>query len=84
MDGLQTGVRTLCRQPEHQCRPVDAVAQTGWLRAVVEDVAEMAVAGGALHFDSGQAEAVVPVFGQRIGFMIPETGPAGAAVEFLF
>ena len=74
----------LLRRPEHQCRTVDAVAQTRRLGAIVEDVAEMAVTGGALHLDSGQAEAVVAVFGQRVGFMVPETGPAGAAVEFLF
>ena len=61
---------------------VDAVAQAGGSRAVGEDVAEVAAAAGAGHFDAAHAEAAVLVLddGFRLGGD-HEAGPAAAGVE---
>ena len=44
---------------EHQRESVHAVAQAGGLRAVVEDVAEMAAAAAAMDFGAQHAEGAV-------------------------
>src|SRR3954447_19848250 len=69
------------RRVEHQRKTVHAVAQAGRLRAVVEDVAEMAAAAGAMDFGAQHAEG--PVLGLADGVFqrLPETRPAGAALE---
>src|ERR1700761_6018912 len=62
---------------------VDAVAQVGRRRAVLEDMAEMAAAAAAMHFGAGHEIAVVGRGLDRSRLRIVETRPAGAAVELL-
>src|SRR5262245_22571533 len=61
----------------------DAVAQSGRLRPVVEDVTEMGVAAAAQDFDAAHAVAVIG-FGRDVLFRsrLPEAGPASARIEF--
>ena len=67
---------------EHQAETVDAVAQAGRLRPVVENMPEMAAAAAAMHL--GPQHPVGPVFGLADGVLerLIETRPAGAALEF--
>ena len=67
---------------EYQPEPVNAVAQTGRFRTVVEDMAEMAAAAAAVHL--GAQHAVGAVLGLAdIAFdRLIEARPAGAALEF--
>ena len=62
---------------------VDAVAQAGRRRAVVEHVAEMAAAAAAMHLVARHAMAGVGVALDRARQRIVEARPAGAALEFL-
>src|SRR6202011_4379457 len=69
---------------ELERRRVDAVAQAGRLRAVVEDVAQVATAIAALHF--GAAHAVAAVRFRLDGFLLGrgvEARPARTRVELL-
>src|SRR6478609_1078355 len=61
---------------------VHAVAQAGRLRAVVEDVAEMAAATAAMHFGAHGAEREVRARRDGLVERRPEARPAGMAVEF--
>src|ERR1700738_262153 len=47
------------RRVEHQRKAVHAVAQAGRLRAVVEDVAEMAAAAAAVDFGAQHAGGAI-------------------------
>src|SRR5690606_20537486 len=60
---------------------VHAVALAGRLRAVVEDMAEMAAAARAMHLGADHAEAVIRGGGNRILARRPEAGPAATGVE---
>ncbi|CAH2401244.1 hypothetical protein MES5069_280021 [Mesorhizobium escarrei] len=73
---LQSGSRL-----EFQRDPVDAIAQAGRRRAVLEDVAEMAAAAGAVAFGADHAVAAVDGRLDRTGHRIVEAWPAGAALE---
>src|SRR6266567_1105529 len=69
---------------ELQRRRVDAVAQARRLRAVVEDVAEMAATITALHLGTPHAEAAVGFgFDSLLLGRRPKTGPAGSGVKLL-
>src|ERR1700688_1300449 len=67
---------------ELQRDAVDAVAQSGRRRAVVEDVTEMAVAPVAVDFVALHSDARVARLRDRIFQRRVETRPAGTAVEF--
>src|SRR5579872_3838657 len=70
---------------EAEGNAVHAVAQTGRLRTVVEDVAEMRPAYGALRFDAHHAMAAISLFLDRVaGNRRGEAGPAGARIELRF
>src|SRR6185437_11295463 len=68
-----------------QRRGVHAVAHTGWLGAVFEEMSEVGIAFGAPHFGSHHPMSCVAVFDDRI---LPEglkkAGPAGGGVIFCF
>src|SRR2546430_5780145 len=67
---------------EHEAKAVDAIAQAGRLRSVVEDMAEMAAAAAAMHLGGGHAEGAVLGLAERIFQRLIEARPAGAAFEF--
>src|SRR4051794_36965420 len=81
----RTCVRPLARRwrrrMEYQRKAVHAVTQAGRLRAVVEDVAEMAAAAAAMDFGAQHAEGTVLGLPHRVVERLPETRPAGAALE---
>jgi len=60
---------------------VHAVAQSGWLRPVSEDMAQMPPAADAVHLGSVGTKAGVGACSDRLAQRLPETGPTGAAVE---
>src|SRR6476620_1620369 len=66
---------------EFQRHAVDAVAQAGRRRAVVEHVAEMTAAAAAMNLVAHHAEGAVGVFQHRVLDRLVETRPARAAVE---
>src|SRR6185437_11542760 len=74
--------RLRLRRMKHQRVAIHAVAQAGRLRAIVEDVAEMAAAAAAMHLGPRHAEGAV--FGGRDGVFerLVEARPARAALEF--
>ena len=70
------------RPLELQRRGVDAVAEPRGLGPVLEDVAEVAVAGGAPHLGARHEEAPVGLRVHRAGVdRLPEAGPPGARIE---
>src|SRR5262249_14129085 len=69
------------RRMEDQRKTVHAIAQAGRLRAVVEDVAEVAAAAAAMHFGAGHAEGAVLGGADRILQRLVEARPASAALE---
>src|SRR5579859_7727791 len=78
-----SGTRSCLLRLEIHRDAVDAVAQVGRRRAVVEDVAEVAAAAAAMHLGADHAVAAV---GRRFHGAfdgVVEARPAGAAVEFL-
>jgi len=72
----------LARRLEGQSDAVDAVAQSGGRRTVLEHVAEMPAAAAAVHLGARHAEAAVD--GGRDGTLegLKKTRPAGAAFKF--
>lgn len=79
--------KTRCstRRPGHelQRQRVHAVTQTGRTWAVVEDVAEVALATRAAHFGAQHAETGVAEFDHIVpGNRLPEARPARAGIEF--
>src|SRR3954469_13240670 len=70
------------RRPEHEAEAIDTIAQASRLRAVVENMPEMAAAAAAMHF--GPQHPVGAVFGLADSILqrLIETRPAGAALEF--
>src|SRR6476620_12435632 len=62
---------------------VDAVAQTGRRRPVLEHVSEMAATAAAMHLSAYHAVACVRRRLDRAGRGIVEARPAGAALELL-
>src|SRR5437588_2751109 len=67
---------------EGQSQAVHAVAKTGGLGAIVEDMAEMAAAAPAVHSRPVHPERSVLRRSDGIVERRPETRPAGTAVEF--
>src|SRR5579862_1562477 len=65
---------------KHQREAVHAVAQSGRLRAVIEDVAEMAAATAAMNFGAQHAEGAVLRLADRVLQRLIEARPAGAAL----
>src|SRR6476660_2701347 len=61
---------------------IDAIAQAGRRRPVIEDVAQMAAAAAAVHLRTDHAVAFVRRGLHRTGRGIIEARPAGAAFEF--
>src|SRR5258706_2826249 len=60
---------------------VRAIAQARRSRAVIEDMAQMAAASGAIKFSAHHTVAAVGGGRHRPRLGVPEAGPAGAAVE---
>src|SRR3954447_12942725 len=69
------------RRVEYQRKAVHAVAQAGRLRAVVEDVAEMAAAAATVDFGAQHAEGAVLGLADGVFQRLVKTRPAGAALE---
>ncbi len=67
---------------KHQPKPVDAIAQAGRFRPVVEDVPHMSAAAAAVHFRARHSERRVLGFANGIVQRLPEARPAGAALIF--
>ena len=68
---------------ERHCDAVHAIAQAGHRRAVIEHVAEMTAAAGAMHRRPDHAERGVLCRADHIvAQRRPETRPPGAAFEF--
>src|SRR3984957_3311650 len=67
---------------EHQREAVDAVAQPGRLRPVVEHVTEMAAAAAAMNFGSYHAQGAVFGLADGVFKRLIKARPAGAALEF--
>src|SRR5580693_5967838 len=78
----QTSGRGRRSRMEHQRKTVHAVAQAGRLRAIVEDVAEMAAAATAVNFGAQHAEGAVLGLADGVLERLIKTRPAGAALEF--
>ena len=68
------------RQEVH-CHAIDAVAQMGRRRTVIEHVAEMAAAPRAMHLGADHAITLVGRCLDRALYRIVEARPPGAAVE---
>src|SRR5262249_24784821 len=68
--------------PEIQRNTLDAVAQMGWRRTIVEDMAEMTSATAAMHLITNHAMASIHFGFDRIGQWIVETWPTCPALEF--
>src|SRR5262245_14895150 len=66
---------------EIHCHAVDAIAQVGGRRAVLEHVAEMAAAAAAMHLGAHHPEALVRCGLGRARHRIVEARPASAALE---
>src|SRR5258708_32991757 len=75
--GRRGGGRT-----EYQRKAVNAVAQAGRLRPVVENVTEMAAAAAAVNFGERHTEGAVFGLADRVLERLVKTWPAGAAFEF--
>src|SRR5690606_30907035 len=73
--------RRLPGRLEAQRRRVDAVAQAGGRRPVLEDVAEMRIAGRAQHLDA--AHAMARVHAPRDPALVDRRPPAGPAAARL-
>src|SRR6186997_610353 len=69
---------------KHQPKPVDAIAQTGRLRSVLEDVPHVSAAAAAVDFRARHPERRVLGFANGIVERFPEARPAGAALIFGF
>src|SRR5215471_8683482 len=66
---------------EHQRVAIHAIAQAGRLRAVVEDMAEMAAAATAMHFRASYAVGAVFRRADGVFERLVEARPAGPAFE---
>src|SRR6516164_339274 len=62
-------------------RPIHAIAQPGGLRAIVENVAEMAAAAAAMHLGAGHEEAAVGLRLDRLLDRRRKARPSRSAVE---
>ncbi len=69
------------RRVEDQAKAVDAVAQSGRLRAVVEDVAEMSAAAAAMHLGADHAVGAILGLADIAFDRLVEARPARAALE---
>src|ERR1700736_2785272 len=78
---MKVSARLRPRRMKHQRETVHAVAQARRLRAVVEDVAEMAAAAAAMYFGAQHAEGAVLGLADRVLQRLIEARPAGAAFE---
>src|ERR1043165_10241669 len=75
---VSLGLELICGDEPQRCR-VDAVAQAGRFRAVVEDVAEARVAELAADLDADHAVRRVALLDDRAGDeRLPEARPARA------
>ena len=78
----RAGLRLSSSRVELQRAGVDAVALAGRVRAVVEDVAQVAAAARADDLGAPHEEAVVgPGLDPVVGHRVPEARPPGAGVE---
>src|ERR1700730_8369392 len=69
------------RRMKYQGVAVHAVAQSGWLRPVVEDVPEMPAAAAAMHLGPQHAEGAVFGLADGVVERLVEARPAGPALE---
>src|ERR1700759_1332258 len=69
------------RGVEDQAETVDAVAQSGRLRTVVEDVAEMAATAPAMHLGAHHAEGAILGLADIALDRLVEARPTRAALE---
>lgn len=72
----------LLSRPKLQCHAIITIAQTRRCRAVIEDVAVVAAAAGAVIFRSGHPKLIVFLEAERAFAIVPEAWPAGAAIIF--
>src|SRR5258708_3436029 len=77
-----SGTEGCRRRVEHQANAVDAIAKTGRLRSVIEDVPEMAAAAAAMHFGAQHAVGAILGLADGVFQRLIKTRPAGAAFEF--
>src|SRR5882672_1407314 len=79
---LSPSPRRLLLLHKFQRSRIDAVAQAGRLRPVIEDVAEMRATAAAHHLDAAHAITVI-LFSLDVLFhhRLPKTGPARARIE---
>src|SRR4051812_26885821 len=70
------------RRMKHQAEAVDAIAQTGRLRSIVEDMTEMATAAAAMHFGPRHPKSAVLGLADIALDRLIEARPAGATLEF--
>src|SRR4249920_1251888 len=84
MDATRPPLQEASSRDEFQRYAVDAVAQTGRRRAVIEHMAKMTAAAAAMTLVAHHAEGGVGVFQHRVLDRLVETRPARAAVEFGF
>lgn len=69
---------------EFDRHPIDAIAQTGWLGAVVKDVALMPITTGTVHFRARIQQEIVGLGGNHVGGdRLPEARPTRSAVELV-
>src|ERR1700712_1363509 len=76
--------RRRCGRMKYQRKTVHAVAQAGRLRAVVEEMTEMAAAAAAVNFGPQHSKGAVFGLADRVLERLIKTRPAGAALEFGF
>ena len=71
-----------CSADEVQGNGIHAVAQTGWLRPIIENMAEMCIAARTGHRDTLHEETIVlRLHDIQFGNRLPETGPSGTRIE---
>src|SRR5688500_2127448 len=67
---------------KHHAKAVDAVAQAGRLRSVVENMTEMSAAATAMHFGPQHPEGAVFGLAEGVFQRLIKARPAGAALVF--
>src|SRR6516165_10587802 len=80
-DGRGELTRGRPRRMEHQRVAIHAIPQAGRLRAVVEDMAEMAAAAAAMHFRTPYAVGAVFRRADGVFERLVEARPTGPAFE---
>lgn len=68
---------------EHQRGRIDAIAQTGGFRAIVEDMTQMRITSAAQNFGTHHAMPGILLLADAVSLNgLPEAGPAAAGIKF--